>query len=63
MKSSASARPRAASFGQIPGQPYAIPDQTYFKTFTGAQKGISYNFQAISRKQLESRAAEMKFAC
>ncbi len=37
----------------------AIPDQTYFKMY-GAQQGISFNFQAIDRDQLEQAQDEVR---
>ena len=49
------AKAKGSVFGQSQDNYVAIPDQTYFKTY-GSQKGISFNFQALDRDQLEAGA-------
>ncbi len=50
---------KGSLFGQSQDNYVGIPDQTYFKTY-GAQQGISYNFQAIDRTQLEQAQDEVR---
>lgn len=53
------AKPKGSVFGQSQDSYVAIPDQTYFKIY-GTQKGISFNFQALSRDQLEQAQDEVR---
>ncbi|HML17467.1 MAG TPA: ABC transporter permease [Bryobacteraceae bacterium] len=53
------AKPKGSVFGQSQDTYVAIPDQTYFKIY-GAQMGISFNFQALSRDQLEQAQDEVR---
>ena len=50
---------KGSLFGQSQDNYVAIPDQTYFKIY-GAQRGIGYNFQALSRAQLEQAQDEVR---
>lgn len=50
---------KGSLFGQSQDNYVGIPDQTYFKTY-GAQQGISFNFQAIDRGQLEQAQDEVR---
>ncbi len=52
-------KPKGSTFGQSQDNYMAIPDQTYFKTY-GAQRGISYNFVALSRDHLEQAQDEVR---
>jgi putative ABC transport system permease protein len=53
------AKSKGSVFDQSQDSYIAIPDQTYFKTY-GALKGISYNFQALSRDHLEQAQDEIR---
>jgi putative ABC transport system permease protein len=53
------AKAKGSVFGQSQDNYVAIPDQTYFKTY-GALKGISYNFQALTRERLEDAEDEVR---
>ena len=53
------AKPKGSVFGQSQDSYVAIPDQTYFKIY-GAMKGISFNFEALSRDQLEQSQDEVR---
>lgn len=53
------AQPKGSVFGQSQDSYVAIPNQTYFKIY-GAQQGISFNFQALSRDQLEQAEDEVR---
>lgn len=53
------AQPKGSVFGQSQDSFVAIPDQTYFKMY-GAQQGISFNFEALSRDQLEQAEDEVR---
>jgi len=53
------AKAKGSVFGQSQDNYVAIPDETYFKTY-GALKGISYNFQALSRERLEDAQDEVR---
>ncbi len=53
------AKPKGSVFGQSQDNYVAIPDQTYFKIY-GAMKGISFNFEALSRDQLEQAQDEVR---
>ncbi|PYT18052.1 MAG: ABC transporter permease [Acidobacteria bacterium] len=53
------AKAKGSVFGQSQDNFVAIPDETYFKIY-GAQKGISYNFLAASRDQLEQAQDEIR---
>jgi putative ABC transport system permease protein len=50
---------KGSVFGQSQDNYVAIPDQTYFKIY-GAMRGISYNFLAQSRPQLEQAQDEVR---
>ena len=52
-------KPKGNVFGQSQDNYVAIPDQTYFKIY-GAQRGITYNFTASSREQLEQAQDEIR---
>ena len=53
------AKAKGSLFGQSQDNYIAIPHQTYFKTY-GAQKGISFNFQALDRTRLEEAQDEVR---
>jgi putative ABC transport system permease protein len=53
------AKPKGSVFGQSQDNYLAIPDQTYFKIY-GSRQGISYNFMAASRDQLERAQDEIR---
>lgn len=53
------AKAKGSVFGQSQDNFIAIPDGTYFKIY-GSQKGISFNFQAESREQLEQAQDEVR---
>ena len=55
------AKAKGSVFGQSQDNYIAIPDQTYFKMY-GAQKGISYNFEAPSIAII-CRKPRMKCEC
>ncbi len=52
------AKTKGSVFGQSQDNFVAMPDETYFKIY-GSQKGISYNFQALSRDRLEEAQDEI----
>ncbi len=52
-------KPKGSVFGQSQDNYVSIPDETYFKIY-GSQKGISYNFVAASRDQLEQAQDEVR---
>jgi len=53
------AKAKGSVFGQSQDNYIAIPDQTYFKMY-GAQKGISYNFEALDRDHLQEAEDEVR---
>jgi putative ABC transport system permease protein len=53
------AKAKGSVFGQSQDNYIAIPDRTYFKIY-GAQKGISFNFQALDRTRLEEAQDEVR---
>jgi putative ABC transport system permease protein len=53
------AKAKGSVFGQSQDNFVAIPDESYFKMY-GAQKGISYNFQAFQRDRLEEAQDEIR---
>lgn len=53
------AKPKGSVFGQSQDSYVAIPSQTYFKIY-GGLKGISFNFEALSRNQLEQAEDEVR---
>jgi putative ABC transport system permease protein len=52
-------KPKGSVFGQSQDNYVSIPDETYFKIY-GSQRGISYNFVAASREQLEQAQDEVR---
>jgi putative ABC transport system permease protein len=52
------AQAKGSLFGQSQDNFVAIPDESYFKMY-GAQKGISYNFTALNRQQLQDAQDEI----
>lgn len=52
------AKAKGSVFGQSQDNFVGIPDETYFKIY-GAQRGISYNFQALRRERLEEAQDEV----
>jgi putative ABC transport system permease protein len=50
---------KGSVFGQSQDSYVAIPDETYFKTY-GAQKGITFAFQAMNREQLDQAQDEVR---
>ncbi len=52
------AKTKGSVFGQSQDNFVGIPDETYFKIY-GSQKGISYNFSAISREHLQEAEDEI----
>jgi putative ABC transport system permease protein len=52
------AKTKGSLFGQSQDNFVAIPDGTYFKIY-GSMKGISYNFQALSRERLTEAQDEI----
>jgi putative ABC transport system permease protein len=52
-------KPKGSVFGQSQDNYAAIPSQTYFRMY-GAQKGLSFNFQALNRDQLEQAQDEVR---
>ena len=52
-------KPKGSVFGQSQDNYVAIPDETFFKIY-GSRQGISYNFRALSRDQLEEAQDEVR---